>query len=96
MSLVIFRLSGYSCSSIVLLYSVVSVGAKKDARSLMIAGLMLYISLALFGFILFSVFRTFFTVVCLSMNGGRLFFCWGRGVISLCGMDSDVFPPMVM
>ena len=40
-SLVSFRLSGYSCSSIVLLYNRVCVGARKDAKSLMFAGLML-------------------------------------------------------
>ena len=73
-SLVSFKLSGYSCSSIVLLYSRVSVGARKDAKSLMIAGLMLYMSLALFGFMLFNVFRTFSSVVCLLLSYTYLFF----------------------
>ena len=64
MSFVSLRLSGYSCSSIVLLYSRVSVGVRKIVRSFMIVGLILYMSLALFGLIFFSVSLTVFSVVC--------------------------------
>ena len=79
MSFVSLRLSGYSCSSIVLLYSSVSVGVRKVARSFMIAGLILYMSLALFGLIFFSVSLTIFSVVCWSSKGGYF---------SLCGLFS--------
>lgn len=82
MSFVRLRLSRYSCSSIVLSYSRVSVGVRKVARSFMIAGLILYMSLALFGLIFFSVSLTIFSVVCWSLKGG----CF-----SLCGLFSVGF-----
>ena len=74
MSFVSLRLSGYSCSSIVLLYSSVSVGVRKVARSFMIAGLILYMSLALFGLI-FSVFLSLFFLWCVGVQRGGIFLC---------------------
>ena len=69
-SFVSFRASGYSFSSIALLNSSVRMGARKGARSFIIVGLILYMSLALFLFIAFSVFSTCSLVVWWSMKCG--------------------------
>ena len=77
---------GYSCSSIALLKWVVMMGAKNVARSFIMIGLILNISLALLGFMLFRLFVTFSRVVCSSSKGGGLLVggcccCVGLGTI---------------
>ena len=51
-----------------LLKSAVSVGDSSGMRSFMIAGLILYMSLALFGLIFFIMSMTCFSVMCFSVN----------------------------
>lgn len=59
-----FRESGYSFSSMERLKRTVRIGERKGVRSLMIVGLILKMSLALWRFILFIVVVTIRSVVC--------------------------------
>lgn len=72
-----FSESGYSFSSIDRLKSSVSIGERNGVRSLITAGLILYISFALFRFISFIVLMIIFSVVCCSVNVG-MFVLWLR------------------
>lgn len=72
MSLVTFRGSGYSCSSMALLNRVSRIGAMKSVRSWRIAGLILKISFVLLRSIFFIVLVIISVVVWLSWKGGWL------------------------
>ena len=70
-----FRESGYSFSSMDLLNRGVSIFGRSSARSFMTAGLILYMSLALFGLIFRMYVVMFSCVMCLSLNCGVSGFC---------------------
>ena len=96
MTFVNLSASGYSCSSIAVLKSSRKIGERKGVRSFMMAGLILNMSLALFGFILFITFCISSSVMCTSVNGGFSLFsicsvfsgycscCWGMVSLVLC------------
>lgn len=70
MSLVTLRGSGYLFSSMALLYRMVRCGLRNSARSLRMIGLILKMSLALFGLMSFIVLAMISVVVWLSLKDG--------------------------
>ena len=99
-TLVHFNGSGYWFSSMALLKSRVNDGASVGVRSLIIAGLILYMPEALLGLIVFIVLVSSSNVMCLSWNGGAveagavlLMGCWGAMWVSIV---VGVRCPMVM
>ena len=100
MTLVNLSESGYSSSSIDLLKRAVRIGERKEQRSLRIAGLILYMSEALFGLIFFIIFSVSFCVMCLSVKGGGVVssssFSRSSSFSCLLGIVLAVLPPIVM
>lgn len=100
MSLVSLSASGYLFSSIAVLNNAVRIGARKGVRSLMMAGLILWMSLALWGLIFFIVLIISCSVMCLSVNCGACVLCcvssFSMYSSGMFGMFCVVLCPMVM